>query len=410
MRIFLVEDEPLIREGIKKYIQKGKAEWEIIGEAGDGELAYFKILKEKPDLVITDIKMPYMSGLELAKAVSDVLKDVKILILSGYGEFEYASEALRIGVVDYLLKPVFREDLYKAIDKVQSAIDEEQKQQQQYQQLNQVKEIHRYMECQQLFDKMVMGNFDMITLCEKAVELELDIVASCYNIVLIGEGPGKKLLTDEKIREVWEGYRNSEKGICFDRGSEGLAYLAKGMNAGQVTAHVKEFMEEIRAFFGENHYYVGTGEVAEGLRNLPECFYLASREFYHSYFQEDKQEAAEEDFSCRGNEMVKIAKTYIADHYKDEEISLNTVAAQVFLSPSHFSRIFSKEEGITFVEYLTKVRMEKAMEMLAATNMKIADISSEVGYKDAHYFTALFKRTVGSTPGDYRRRKRILKG
>lgn len=410
MRIFLVEDEELVREGLKKYIRKGKPEWEVVGEAGDGELAYFKILEEKPDVVITDIRMPYMSGLELASAVRDVLKDIKIIILSGYGEFNYASEALRIGVIDYLLKPIFKEDLYKALDKVQGLIDEEQAHRRKYEHFHEIKEQHEYMECQQLFDKLVMGNTDTITLCKKAKELGIDIIAPYYNIVLLREGSGEKLLTDAKIKEAWDIYRDSQRGVCFDRGSEGIAWLAKGANLEQVTEHVEIFLEKAAEFLGKSSYYVGIGEAAEGIRNLPECFYIASKEYYHNYFKEGYRDDGEEEqkLNDRSHESVQFARDYIAEHY-NEEITLNGVAEQVFLSASHLCRLFSKEEGMTFVEYLTKIRMEKAKEMLVSTNMKISEISGEIGYKDSHYFTTLFKRAVGVPPGDYRRRERILK-
>ena len=92
IKIFLVEDEIAIRKGIKNSIDWGKEGYEFVGEAGDGELAYPMILKTKPDILITDIKMPFMDGLQLSKLVRKELPATKILILSGYDEFEYAKE------------------------------------------------------------------------------------------------------------------------------------------------------------------------------------------------------------------------------------------------------------------------------------------------------------------------------
>ena len=101
VRVFLVEDEMLIREGIKNSIR-----WEKEGEASDGELALPMILKEKPDILITDIRMPFMTGLELSRLVKQELPGTKIVIISGYDDFEYAKEAIKVGVTEYLLKPI----------------------------------------------------------------------------------------------------------------------------------------------------------------------------------------------------------------------------------------------------------------------------------------------------------------
>ena len=102
--------------------------------------------------------------------------------------------------------------------------------------------------------------------------------------------------------------------------------------------------------------------------------------------------------------LLKDARSYIEENYDNEDISLNTVAASVNLSPNHFSTIFSQETGRTFIEYLTYVRMEKAKELIRGTSMKTAEIAFAVGYKDPHYFSYLFKKTIGCTPREFRAR------
>lgn len=104
MKVFLVEDEIIMREGIRNNIDWEKEGFEFVGEASDGELAYPLIQDSKPDILITDIRMPFMDGLELSRRVKQEMPDIKIIVLSGYDEFEYAREGIRIGITEYLLK------------------------------------------------------------------------------------------------------------------------------------------------------------------------------------------------------------------------------------------------------------------------------------------------------------------
>ena len=130
IKVFLVEDEIVIREGIKKNISWQKEGFVFAGEASDGELAYPLIQAAKPDILITDIRMPFMDGLELSRLVKKELPDIKILVLSGYNEFEYAKEAINIGIAEYLLKPVTGAKLLEAVKKMAKTIEEERRQKQ----------------------------------------------------------------------------------------------------------------------------------------------------------------------------------------------------------------------------------------------------------------------------------------
>ena len=125
IKVFLVEDEVVIRNGIKKGINWEQEGFIFTGEASDGEVAYPLIKKARPDILITDIKMPFMNGLELSRMLKKEFPDMKILILSGYNEFDYAKQAITIGVTDYLLKPISAEQLLEEIKKVAVTIQKE---------------------------------------------------------------------------------------------------------------------------------------------------------------------------------------------------------------------------------------------------------------------------------------------
>ena len=106
LKIFLAEDEVIVRETIKRMIPWEDLGFELVGEAADGEMALPLLLRQKPDLLITDIKMPFMDGLTLAKVAKKEIPGLKVVILSGYDDFNYAKQAINIGVEDYLLKPI----------------------------------------------------------------------------------------------------------------------------------------------------------------------------------------------------------------------------------------------------------------------------------------------------------------
>ena len=125
IKLFLVEDEIVMRDGIKSQIDWKKEDIEFAGEASDGELAYPMILETKPDILLTDIKMPFMDGLELSALVRKELPETRIIILSGYDEFSYAQRAVSLGVTEYLLKPLPPEELLGCIRKVKKEIEQE---------------------------------------------------------------------------------------------------------------------------------------------------------------------------------------------------------------------------------------------------------------------------------------------
>lgn len=125
LKVFLVEDESIVREGLKNNIPWQEYGYQFMGEASDGEMALPMIRKAQPDVLITDIKMPFMDGLALSKIVTQEIPGIKIIIISGYDEFEYAQRAIRVGVEQYLLKPITRGALRKVLLELREKIENE---------------------------------------------------------------------------------------------------------------------------------------------------------------------------------------------------------------------------------------------------------------------------------------------
>lgn len=537
IKVFLVEDEMVIRRGIKNSIDWEKEGYIFCGEASDGELAYPMIIKEKPDILITDIRMPFMDGLELCKLVKEELPNIKILILSGYDEFDYAKEAIRLGVTEYLLKPISSGKLLEALNGVSESIRREKEDKDLVRKYMEEMRENTEHEKQKFFEQMIAGNLSMADALETGEKYEMNLSAGMYNLLLfrftLGEENRKsgELLGEAEyaIKKLTE---RLEYVFEFQRDVEGWAFLLMADNEEQMSERVKELskdLEEIMKNYSTITYFGGIGQPVARLRELEESFREAERalaarftmelnriisvedirmaqnvdtlddieitsfgeiektrtmlekflnngaedeidEFVDVYINElpeenlksvlmrqyiimdayivmmsfcEKIEGIEGEMQAQSEELknsmktiqtleeiknyirmllkkiigvrdtisgrrysdiIEIAKDQIRKTYMSDEISLNTIAAEVGMSPSYFSSIFSKEMGKTFVEYLTEIRMDRAKELLMCSSMKTSEIGYEVGYKDPHYFSYIFKKTQNCTPKEFRAR------
>ena len=131
-KVFLIEDEIVIREALERMIPWNEYGFELVGKAKDGEIALPMIRKTKPDVLITDIKMPFMDGLTLARLAKKEIPGLKVVILSGYDDFNYAKQAIGIGVEDYLLKPITKNALIERLSEIRSRYEHEKTQKEYY--------------------------------------------------------------------------------------------------------------------------------------------------------------------------------------------------------------------------------------------------------------------------------------
>ena len=166
IKVFLVEDEKIIRESVKHNIPWNMEGLEFVGDAGDGEIAYPMIQQLKPDILITDIRMPFTDGLELSRLVKEVLPEIKIIILSGYSDFDYAKQAINIGVTEYLLKPISSEKLLQEIKKVAEKIKEERVQSYYQEQLQLNQKEQETIEKQKFFNQLIFKELTFTQIIE----------------------------------------------------------------------------------------------------------------------------------------------------------------------------------------------------------------------------------------------------
>lgn len=184
-KVFFVEDEVITREGIRDNVDWQANGFEFCGEAPDGEMALPLLRTIQPDVLITDIKMPFMDGLQLSKIVRERMPWVKIIILSGHDEFEYAQRAIHLGVTDYLLKPVTVQKLQNALQKLNTQLDQERIEQDKLKNLQaQVAESRATLQERLLF-KLVVGAVSPVEAIEKGQSLGIDLSARFYLVMIL---------------------------------------------------------------------------------------------------------------------------------------------------------------------------------------------------------------------------------
>ncbi|HTX93192.1 MAG TPA: response regulator [Anaerolineales bacterium] len=184
-KVLFVEDEIVTREGIRDNVDWKANGFEYCGEATDGEMALSLLQAVKPDILITDIKMPFMDGLQLCKIVRERLPWIKIIILSGHDEFEYAQEAIKLGVTEYLLKPITVQNMHRALLKIATQLDKERKEQENLKKLQEQLEENQAMLREGFLLKLVSGAVASTEAIEKGESLGLDLIARYYLVVIL---------------------------------------------------------------------------------------------------------------------------------------------------------------------------------------------------------------------------------
>jgi two-component system response regulator YesN len=518
-KVFLVEDEIVTREGIRDKVDWKGNGFEFCGEAPDGEIALPLIQAARPDVLITDIKMPFMDGLQLCKIVRERMPWVKIVILSGHDEFEYAQRAIKLGVTEYLLKPVTVQDLHNVLQEVAAQLEQERREQENLQKLQDQVEENRATLRERLLLKLVVGTVSSTEAIEKSQLLGLDLIARCYLVMIIkGELADRSEQFDyeeyQQVQQTVSGLveRNPDVFLLKKDWAE-LVLIIKGNTPEYLQEEKDLLLELIKREIKRTRYQlaIGVGTPKQRIADIYQSFvealvgvqnaanenrdssddavdkvellkvdrssvenYLRCgvKEDFGKFFEafiQPLSETALKSYLIKNyifvdvvlaiakfvNELggdvdqvipelnsietvltntktveqlsepvrkillsaltfrdsrtnsqytgiIRQAKEYIDRHYINPDLSLNDVAAQVNLSPSHFSVVFSQETCQTFKGYLTEIRIKKAKELLRMTTKRSAEISSEVGYSDPHYFSYVFRKNTGLSPTEFR--------
>ena len=365
IKVFLVEDETIIRQGIKNNIDWRSNGFELVGEAGDGEYAYPMILKSQPDILLTDVKMPFMDGLELSRLVKKALPRTKIIVISGYNEFDYAKEAIKIGISDYLLKPVTSASLMDALKKVSDQIFEEQ-------------------ENSRLLERYFINYEKYMAFPDKSDYSGVDRKL-IRNFMKTGNIEECGIFIDEYFEAVGEGNY--------------MSLLLRQYMTMDIFYCVLEFIKSLNAQeLNTQPELTDLKRVTKAIEKADTTMEYLKELFTFALTVRDKNSGD------RYGLLIREAQEYIAENYGNSDFSLNMIAGYIGVSPSYFSSIFKQGTGQSFIEYLTKVRIDRACELLRCTTLRTSEIGEQVGYNDPHYFSTAFKKIMGQSPKEFKTR------
>ena len=331
--MFLVEDESLIREGIKKLVAWNEYGFSFAGEAQDGELAWPLIQKQRPDIVITDIKMPFMDGLALSRLIKKELPATTIIILSGYDDFSYAREAISIGVSQYLLKPLSKGQLVEMLGEVKRKKDAEQEQSRYLAQFS--GEVQEYLTGSRraFLDCLVSGRYSVPELLERAERLNLNLTAERYNIVLflleedlLETGYSAQLANVQE--DLGAAFPEDGRIVMFSLGVDMIVFLVKAdaEEIEQSTARCVQTLEAIcRPLEKTVRWSVSVGKPVSRLSVVGGCYHAARRELFHPGAAQaagEKKTAAVVDFDPNAMDATKmdqrIVEKFLASGLSEE--------------------------------------------------------------------------------------------
>lgn len=391
LKLLVADDEFYVRYGIKESIEWDELGIELVAEACDAEEAYEMYAEYRPNIIITDICMEDTSGLDLIERIRKEDDEVEFIILTGYAKFEYAKQALKFGVTNYMLKPFRNEELISIVTDIKERFEKKHKMHEQihdfYENINFLKDkfiadiITNKIEDEEIilakfkrYDMQLPKDmYCLLTLCPKELEKSADI--------------DKQL--EVCLKECLNSYPDFYGVVCTpDRQSYVVLFYHDGTHEDLIVNLCGTIKEK---FASISRMQINIG--ISGNYKKISCLYRA--------FEESKASVNEKENNCR--KEVKQALDFIHSNYT-KPISVEDIANEICVSASYLMRIFKQDTGKSVIQYITAYRMEKAKKMIVSHAYKIYEVGEMVGYKDIKHFRRLFKDYTGVTPKDYEKK------
>ncbi|MBW9154143.1 response regulator [Clostridium estertheticum] len=397
-KLLIADDEPRIRKGLRNALNWNEFNIEVVGEAEDGEIALIQTEKLKPDIMFLDICMPFLNGLELIRKLNEKDQNCIIIIITGYDEFEYMHEALKLKTFDYLLKPVPKEVL---IDTVNKAIQEIRK--------NEEKKVYLDWADRRLDENFDMlkqaflnhwlnGSYEYVEILNELkffkYNLDADIEVVVIKVIerlnheVYSKNWDRELLNFALSNVTLELMRKVKPEITYTDEDNNIVIISNVINAYDWLNIANEIENKI-------YYYLHFTVIIEHKRSLSGI--SGVKNTYNEIIASISKIAAYKP-------IVLLAIRYIDTNYNVNDLSLGDVADKFNLSSSYLSKLLKKEAGLSFIDYLTEYRINKSICMMDDPKYKIYEIAEAVGYSNQHYFCKAFKKVMGFAPTEYRGR------
>jgi len=337
----IIDDEPLVRMGLKKLIPWEKYGFKVVCEAQNGAEALNQLECNKIDVSITDIEMPIMNGIEFIKKVNELKNKPVIVILTAYEEFEYAKTAIDYGVMGYIIKPIIESQICGIL-----------------------------LQIREKLTITVNRNFNS-ELDKKLIKAVIQADQNAYQIM-------------EQIIEEEKGYDDKDiSGTCYR-----FFYILDSI----INKVNKKFsslnkIEKLDVYF-----------------NLKKERYITKDDILLEFRQEITRifKLLENNYLIYKNNIIRLACNYVIEHI-DEKIGLSDVSDALGISKNYLCSLFKQETGESFLNYVTRMKMERAKYLLKEKDMRIYEVCNYLGYADTAYFSKLFKKYCNLTPYEFKK-------
>jgi two-component system response regulator YesN len=392
-KVLIADDEAIIREGIRHAVDWDALGMTVCAEAEDGEEALELAERHGADVMLVDLNMPIMHGLELIRLVRERLPSCLVVIITGHDEFEYAREALRLGVQEYVLKPANPAELTAVMEQVRDKLVRQAR-----------LDTYLDMAAKQIEKNLPLlrerfcldwleGNLSREEILDQLQFLRLPsrspnaVMAIRWPDLALNQpvrGESERQLMLFAIENIAAELLGGAEHLMFRDAAGHVFVIAWNDLPATLPGDIERAVQEYLKLAVQVHLEPAGRDVAGVGAALRRCRAALVRE-------------------ARLTPVVRRARALIRERYADPELSLEDAAAALNVSPVYLSRILKQELGASFIQLVTMMRMEQATRLLAGTGLPIHEIAERVGYVSQHYFSTAFKKMFGVSPNQYRR-------
>ena len=415
-KLIFADDEKLVVNRIRQIVDWESSGFTLVGCCFNGYEVLEMVEKELPDVVILDINMPFISGLDAARQIKHSYPFIRIVFLTAYAEFEYAKQAVELNAIKYILKPVSKDDLEAVLDRIRASLDKERSKVHETANLARFHQQNREMLANDLLDGVTDGDavykrfqanglgLNGSTFFEAAVFRVNDIRCESN---WTGEDCKTMLYALDNI--ITELAQEKDIGLSCIR-NEQVVLIAYSPSENGFEEQIQQFAESVLHLASTQLKFsatCGLGGVYRGCGKISDSYSEAVVTSKLSMRKSDGQLFTMHDLPGPGGDISKHtavwnAVKYIESSYNNADLSADSVCEHLHLSPSYLRALFKRETGSTIIGYITKVRMERAKVLLKGGKLANSQIADEVGYANPHYFSYCFKRYFGISPNDMR--------